>query len=348
MPGFASIIDQERPIRILTALLSHGTLPHALLFTGIPGVGKQATALALAMACNCMEKKSGEKPEVKSSRRQVADRSSNLISSVEPCGSCRSCRKIQAGNHPDIIQIKPVGKLINIAQVRDLCSTLAMKPYEASTRIAILHDAQSMNPSAGNALLKILEEPPEQTVLVLLATQTQDLLPTIVSRCQQIRFNPISRAYLEKLLIEEHGLETGNARAIATMAGGSLTRAVAMFAENWVDRRNWILGELKELSSRPGGHILALAEKISSEKGKIPETLEIIKSWLRDLVMAKTYPDKILNQDILQDIQLASHNMETNSLLSKIELVQSTQNSIPTNPNIRLLLEVMLMRLAKP
>lgn len=319
-----------------------------MLFTGIPGVGKQATALALAMACNCMEKKSGEKPELKKNRQHAGDRSSNLNSSIEPCGSCRSCRKIQAGNHPDIIQIKPAGPLINIAQVRDLCSTLALKPYEAGTRIAILHDAQSMNPSAGNALLKILEEPPERTVLVLIATQTQDLLPTIVSRCQQIRFNPISRAYLEKLLIEEHGLETKDARAMATMAGGSLTRAMAMLAENWVFRRNWILEELKELSSRPSGHILALAERISAEKGKIPETLEIIKSWLRDLVMAKTYPDKILNQDIRQDIQLASQDVETHSLLSKIELVQSTQNSLQANPNIRLLLEVMLMKLASP
>jgi DNA polymerase-3 subunit delta' len=319
-----------------------------MLFTGIPGVGKQATALALAMACNCMEKKSGEKPESRKNRRHAGDRSSNRNSSVEPCGTCRSCRKIQAGNHPDIIQIKPVGPSINIAQVRDLRGTLAMKPYEASMRVAILHDAQSMNPSAGNALLKILEEPPERTVLVLIATQTQDLLPTIVSRCQQIRFNPISRAYLEKLLIEEHGLETMVARAMATMAGGSLGRAVAMYAENWVVRRNWILGELNELSCRPSGHILALAERISAEKGKIPDTLEIIKSWLRDLVMAKTYPDKILNQDIRQDIQLASHDMETNSLLSKIELVQSTQNSIQANPNIRLSLEVMLMKLAKP
>ncbi len=319
-----------------------------MLFTGIPGVGKKATALALAMACNCMEKKSGETPESRKNRRQAGDRSGNRNSSVEPCGTCRSCRKIQAGNHPDIIQIKPVGPLINIAQVRDLRGTLAMKPYEASMRIAILHDAQSMNPSAGNALLKILEEPPERTVLVLIATQTQDLLPTIVSRCQQIRFNPIARAYLEKLLIEEHGIETGVARAMATMAGGSLTRAVAMFAENWVVRRNWILGELKELSSRPSGHILALAERISAEKGKIPEILEIIKSWLRDLVMAKTYPDKILNQDIRQDIQLASQGIETNSLLSKIELVQTTQNNLQANLNVRLLLEVMLMKLAKP
>lgn len=319
-----------------------------MLFTGIAGVGRQATALALAMACNCMEKKSGETPELQKNRQHTGDRPSNLISSVEPCGSCRSCRKIQAGNHPDIIQIKPVGPLINIAQVRDLCSMLAMKPYEASTRIAILHDAQSMNPSAGNALLKILEEPPERTVLVLIATQTQDLLSTIVSRCQQIRFNPISRAYLEKLLIDEHGLETTDARAMASMAGGSLTRAMAMLAEKWVFRRNWILGELNELSARPSSHILAFAERISAEKGKIPEILEIIKSWLRDLMMAKIYPDKILNQDFRQDIQPASEDMETGSLLSKIELVQSTQNSIKANPNIRLLLEVMLMKLAQP
>ena len=319
-----------------------------MLFTGIPGVGKKAAALALAMACNCMEKKSGEKPEIKESREAAGDRSGHLISSVEPCGSCRSCRKIQAGNHPDIIRIKPVGPLINIAQVRDLCSTLALKPYEASTRIVILHDAQKMNAYAGNALLKILEEPPEQTVLVLIATHTQDLLPTIVSRCQQIRFNPISRAYLEKLLIENHGLETGDARAMATMAGGSLTRATTMFAENWVLRRNWILEELKELSSRPSGHILALAERISAEKGKIPEILDIIKSWLRDLVMAKAYPAKILNQDIRQDIQRASQDLETDSLLSKIELVQATQNSLQANPNIRLSLEVMLTKLARP
>ena len=135
---------------------------------------------------------------------------------------------------------------------------------------------------------------------------------------------------------------------MATMAGGSLTRAMAMLAENWVFRRNWILEELKELSSRPSGHILAIAERISAEKGKIPEILEIIKSWLRDLVMAKTYPDKILNQDIRQDIQLASQDVETQSLLSKIELVQSTQNSLQANPNTRLLLEVMLMKLASP
>jgi DNA polymerase-3 subunit delta' len=152
---------------------------------------------------------------------------------------------------------------------------------------------------------------------------------------------------LERLLVDEHGIEADDARAIATMAGGSLSRAISMYGENWVVRRNWILEEMTGLSSRPIGHIIALAERLSAEKGKVPEILEIIKSWLRDLVMAKYYPDKILNQDIHNAIISASQDTNTKSLLSKIDLVQSTQNSIRANSNIRLLLEVMLMKLAR-
>jgi DNA polymerase-3 subunit delta' len=347
VPGFDAIIDQERPVRILTALLSHGTLPHALLFTGIEGVGKQVAAIALAMVCNCMQSHSGGTSNLLKLKQNLVDHSNDPNFSVGPCGSCKSCSKIKAGNHPDIIPIKPDGPIIKIAQVRALCNTLAMKPYEAKSRVVIIHDAQTMNPAAGNALLKILEEPPDRTILILIATQAQDLLPTIVSRCQQIRFNPISRKTLEVLLVEEHGLHPDDARAIAAMANGSFSRATAMYRTNWISRRNWIMAELKVLSSRPISHILAFAEQLSKEKETLPETLEVMKSWLRDLVMAKYNPAKILNQDIDADIQLASQDMNVTSLLSKIDLVQTTQNSIQANTNVRLLLEVMLMKLAR-
>ena len=299
------------------------------------------------MACNCTQLEAGQGSGTNDFRQQADTPPDSPNPVAGPCGSCKSCKKIQAGNHPDIIQIKPGGQIISIAQVRDLCSTIAMKPYEAKTRIAILHDAQCLNPAAGNALLKILEEPPERTVLVLIANQTQDLLPTIVSRCQQLRFNPISREYLEKLLIDEHGLEADEAHAIATMAGGSLSRAITMHGENWMIRRNWVLEEMQELSSRSIGHLMALAERFSAEKEKIPELLEIIKAWLRDLVMAQFYPDKILNQELRQAIQKTSQDTKIDSLLSKIDLVQSTQNRLQANPNVRLLMEVMLMELAR-
>ena len=107
------------------------------------------------------------------------------------------------------------------------------------------------------------------------------------------------------------------------------------------------MGEMQMLSSRPIGHLMALAERFSAEKDKIPELLEIIKCWLRDLVMAHFYPDKILNQDLRRAIQKTSQDTKIDSLLSKIDLVQSAQNRIQANPNMRLLMEVMLMELAK-
>lgn len=348
MSGFESIIDQERPIRILTALLRHGALPHALLFTGIQGVGKKAAAIELARACNCLERNSGGNPKLKKSRETSDIQQIDPNLSIGPCGNCKSCRKIKLGNHPDIIQVKPKGPIIKIAQVRALCDTLAMKPYEAHMRVVIIYDAQTMNPAAGNALLKILEEPPHRTILILIAAQTQDLLPTIVSRCQQIRFNPISKKTLELLLVEEHGIDPEDARSIATMADGSLSRATDMYKANWLARRNWILQEINKLPSQSAGYILALAERLAKDKDTVIESLEIMKSWLRDLVIATYAPGKILNQDIADEIQATAKNMNLTSLLSKIDLIQNIQNRIQANTNIRLSLEVMLMKMAAP
>jgi DNA polymerase-3 subunit delta' len=235
VPGFESIIEQDLPVRLLNTFLQNGTIPHALLFTGIEGVGKESTALAFAMACNCAgEDSKPTRPE-----------------SDIPCGNCKSCRKIEAGNHPDIIRVKPSGPFIKINQVRSLCQTLAMKPYEARRRVVIITEAQAMNPAAGNALLKMLEEPPLRTILILVATHTSDLLPTIVSRCQQIRFKPISNQHLESVLVERHGLDPGDAIIITTMAGGSLSRALHMHRTHWVNRRNWLIKEMDALT-RPG------------------------------------------------------------------------------------------------
>ena len=166
MPGFESITDQTRPARILAAFLKKGTIPHALLFTGIEGVGKQTAARMFAMACNCLEDGRGQ-PQVNSGKKGLPD--NYKIS--EPCGLCRSCRKILSNSHPDVIQIKPSGYNIRISQIRDLCGILSLKPYEAKVRVVIISAAQTMNMAAGNALLKILEEPPDRTILILTATE---------------------------------------------------------------------------------------------------------------------------------------------------------------------------------
>jgi DNA polymerase-3 subunit delta' len=348
--GFKSILGQEQPIRRLTTLLQNGTLPHALLFNGIEGVGKRTTAMALAMACNCGAMDS----EHFSERMKIRSKnniSSDQITTLSPCGRCNSCRKIKSGNHPDIIVIHPSGPFIRIGQIRKLCSTLAMKPYEARFRVVIISDAQTMNPSAGNALLKMLEEPPDRTILILTVLQTSDLLPTIVSRCQHIRFYPVSRKNIESLLIQRHCANADEAKILAILANGSVSKAVSMVNSrnrvNWISRRIWLINEVESLPSRSMGSRMAFAEKLSKHKHILSESLEMIKFWFRDLVVCKYHPEKIINRDLTDRIQRASKNMRVASLISKIGDVESAQKNIQANTNLRLTLEVLIMRLAK-
>ena len=347
MPGFESIIDQDRPIRILTTFLQKGTVPHALLFTGIEGVGKQNTAVAFAMACNCTGDNFETKSELRDSRVAGGHSTTNRPRRVNPCCNCKSCRKIESENHPDIIRVKPSGVFIKIDQIRTLCRTLAMKPYEAGMRVVIISDAQAMNPAAGNALLKVLEEPPPGTILILVANHTSDLLATIVSRCRHIRFNPISRTKMESILVSRHGFDPENAMIIAAMAGGSFPRALHMHRTNWINRRNWLISELDSLSSVSISRLLAFSEQLAKNKDALPDALEVMKSWLRDLVIGKLYPEKIIHQDLTENVNRASQKMSTTSLLSKFETIQSTQIAIQAGTNLRLAMETMVLKLSR-
>jgi DNA polymerase-3 subunit delta' len=344
--GFESIIDQNRPLRILTAFLQKGTIPHALLFTGIEGVGKEHAAVALAMACNCTQNREGfdtervdiHTPDLPNSQRTFT---------TQPCGSCKSCCKIKSGHHPDIIRLKPSGPFIKIDQIRTLCRTLAMKPYEADMRVAIISDAQAMNPAAANALLKVLEEPPVKTILVLIAAHTSDLLPTIVSRCQHIRFNPISKINLESVLVKEHGIDAGDAIVIAAMAAGSLSSALQMYQTNWIQRRYWLINELNSVSAGSLNRLLAFGDHLAKNKDDLPQSLEVLKFWLRDLVIAKLHPEKIADHDLASKLQQTSQKMSLTSLFAKFETIQCAQNSIRTGTNLRLAMESMVLKLSQ-
>ena len=348
MPGFESLINQERPIRILNTLLRNRTLPHAFLFTGTEGVGKQAVAVALAMACNCQDENAGRKAEDRSAHDPAGPAVKSDLSALGSCGVCRSCRKIESGNHADIIRIKPSGSFIKIAQIRELVHTLGMRPYEAKTRVVIIAAAQTLNAAASNALLKILEEPPSRTILVLIATHKSALLPTIVSRCQCIAFNPISQKNMAMLLREKHELSPQAAAILAAMANGSYSRAETMVRSNWLKRRKWLIDEINSLSMKNVGSLLALAETLSAEREALSDTLEVIKVWFRDLIIGRYDTGKIINQDVADKIGAASENASLSSLLSKVAAVQQTQNRITANTNLRLSMENLLIQLANP
>jgi len=346
VPGFESIVDQEKPVRLLSSILQKGNIPHALLFTGIEGVGKRETANLFAMACNCH---AITFPEIPHSDTETDHKHGS--SSSWPCGVCKSCRKIISGNHPDVISIQPDKTRIKIGQIRDLFHTLALKPYEAKYRVVIITDAHALNPEAGNALLKVLEEPPDRTILVLTALHLHDLLPTIASRCQHIRFNPISHAVLTDFLVRQKGISSGEADLLATLAKGSLSRTRALVASGWIQQRAWILGMLGKKD--PTGQTtlesvttrLAFSEKLIQNKDGIAETLDILKIWFRDLMIYPLSPDRVINKDLSHILKQHSQETEMDDLLSAYDAIQSAQEKINGNANPRLTLDVMMMKL---
>ena len=350
IPDLESILDQKQPIRLLTTLLRNDTIPHALLFIGSEGVGKKTTAIAFAMACNCMAHEDRQFTESKKTQA-TADHTPVEHITATSCGCCKSCRKIQSGNHPDIILVKPSGNIIKISQIRDLCHILAMKPFEAKLRVVIISAAQAMNPSASNALLKVLEEPPDRTILILTTMQTYDLFPTIVSRCQLFRFSPISRETLETLLLEKQGANPEDAKIIAAIANGSLSKALnminPMIRVNWINRRIWLINEVESLPSKPVGSLLAFAADLAKRKELLGDSLEMLKSWFRDLVICKYYPEKIINKDLIDRMKPTSRKMTVTSLLEKIDYIRLAQKDIQNNSNLRLTLEVLILRLAR-
>jgi len=266
---------------------------------------------------------------------------------IGPCGECRSCRKIESGNHPDVIHIRPSGSLIRIAQIRELCHTLTMRPYEARVRVVVISDAQTMNPEAGNALLKMLEEPPGQTVLLLTTDQASNLLPTIVSRCQQIRFKPISRQRLEEMVVEATGIDPAEARIIATMANGSFTDAVEMSRTAWLSKRNWLIREMESLDAQPVDRLLTFAERLAGDKEMLVNVLGVMMSWLRDLAISTRRPENMINADLVDRIQNSVRTFTTDAVMDKITAIQRAQKDIAANANIRLAVETLILRLSR-
>ena len=335
LPELESIIDQKGAVANLTAIIQRETVPHAILFTGIEGVGKKTAAITFIMACNC-------------TRRRISCNSLEADGDKRtgPCGECRSCRKILTGNHPDLIFINPSGAVIKISQIRELVAKLALKPYDDGYRAVIISDAEAMKKEAGNALLKILEEPPDRTVIILTARQTSDLLPTIVSRCRHIRFNPVSNEHIRSFLITAHGVDEDRAGILASLAEGSLKRAAEMNEGSWLQLRNGLIHELERIEKWNVTTCLRFAEILAGKKEYIQYVLSIIKTWFRDLVVYKYVPGKVMNKDLMDAVKRASGKMEVNTLMLNIKAAERVREAIDKNANLRLALENFAMEVA--
>lgn len=316
---FAEVIGQDRAVSILKRSIAVDRVSHAYLFSGIEGCGKKKTALAFIQAVFCGKE--------------------------EACGVCSSCRKIASGQHPDLHILEPDGTFIKIDQVRELQKELAYRPFEAPKKACIIDGAEKLNQSSGNALLKTLEEPPGNALMILLTPARSAVLQTILSRCQTIEFQPLSAETIEAWLIRDQ-FEPEAARVAATLSGGSLRRGIEIAADGVLEGRVAFLERVLALRLTDAAGIFTAAEELAADKEGLPGLLELLLSFLRDVLIYRSTPEAIANADLEELVAREAERSSEERTIELIEQLVAMRRMFLRNVNARLALEVFFMRLA--
>ncbi len=317
------IIGHEWAVALLERSVALDQLSHAYLFLGPPRVGKTTLAIALAMAANCE-------------------------ASHRPCRECRTCRLIAAGRHPDVRLIEGGEvRAIHIAQVREVQHELGLSPVEARRRVVIFTDFQGATPEAANCLLKTLEEPPGQAVLILTASQQGRLLPTIVSRCQRLALRPPSSSTIEQGLVAHYSTDPDLARRLARLAAGRVGWAVqAARDEALLQRREEQLHRLEQVLNANRLGRLRWARDLSEEEEELPALLDTWLAWWRDLLLARVgCSDLIDNVDRRGTLEAEAARRSLPKLVSALRALSATRRRLESNANPRLALEVLFLSL---
>ncbi len=323
---FTKLSGQGKAKRMLKRSLTADRIPHSYIFKGPEGVGRKLFGRGFAAAINCRNPQG-----------------------IAACGACSSCIKFHSGNHPDFLVITPDGGGIRISQVRKLSRDLTYPPYESAMRVVILEDVHTMRQEAANSLLKTLEEPPENNLLILTAESSQEILATLTSRCQVVPFSRLDDDDTAKIL-ENHGVEPGNAHLLAHLSGGSPGRALSLKDTEIVDLWKDIVAVLSVQPIDPGSDlsvVLQLAEKMAGLKDDLDHLLGLLKVWLRDLLVVHHAPS-LPGETTLQLLKVASPDLKSWSseqLFAKVQAIDSAERALARNCNRLLVCEVLLFKL---
>ena len=329
-----NLIGHEWAVDMLKKHVVNGTTRHAYLFSGPPGLGRRTLALRFAQALNCP-------------------------SPIEPgvaCGQCRDCRQIEAMQHADLHVVQAVddqgkpriGGVLKVDQIRDVRRLLTYKPYQSKYRVALFLRFHEANDSAANALLKTLEEAPSYAVLILTADNPEQLLPTIVSRCEVLRLRPLKIQEVQQAL-EERGFEANQSKWIAHISGGRFGYARSLIgSEALLVEREERLNDLQSLMSASRVEKFAYADKLSKDKESMRQALLIWLSYWRDVMLRTAQAGTpLVNVDRNLEIEDVASRMDLSSARLVVRGLENTLEKMDGNVNPRLLAEVLFLDLPR-
>jgi DNA polymerase-3 subunit delta' len=320
---FSHLIGQTKALSLLRRALAGNRLAHGYLFTGPEGVGKTTAARAVAAKLLCQQQ--GDGP---------------------PCGSCPGCRKVAAGGHPDLLQLKPDGAAIKISQIRELKKALSFPPFERGMRVAIIEEAQTLGREAANSLLKLLEEPPPDNLLLLVASDAEPLLDTIVSRCQVIPFAALSEAQALQVIRRTHPqLTSDEAQLMAKLTGGCPGRTAALWSSDVLSLHQECLRILLAAGTKSEAEAVEQALHLAGRMADIKEELHLCLDLL-SLFFKEVMTDMLCGRAAEGELaQTAAARWSVQRLSAMIEAAAAARSDLARNCSRALVCEVLLLEL---
>lgn len=277
-----NIIGQEKAVEMLFGIIKRQKIATSYLFCGEPGIGKKTTAINFAKALNCLK-------AVTSNELKDKNKDSSLVTQIDACDGCDSCIKIEAGTHPDFLLILPEERQIRIEEIRMIDDALSFKPFEGRKKIVVVDNADTMNISAANAFLKTLEEPPENSIIILISSKPDRLPDTIRSRCSRINFALLSSESCRHVL---EGKISGKSLELVTRL--SMGRPGLALSSDLMEEKVWFLNLFKGMLN---------AEKDSwMSREDMERWFELVLTLLRDMAVLKITGEasKLINIDLYE------------------------------------------------
>ena len=317
---------QRLPVQTLERSLTEGRIHHAYLFTGPARLGKTTLAVQFAQALNC-------------------------DAAEPPCGVCSSCTRIADGHHADV-RLVSLGKdagSIGIDAVREIISSAHLRPYEGRTRVFIITEADMLTRDAANALLKVLEEPPDDVVLILVGISMDNLLPTVRSRCQTLAFRPLPLGEVARILQDEHGVSTEQADVLARLSRGCVGWAIAAAGDDTLyasvhQRIEQIVDAMEGGLEERFAYANELTRRIDRDRGIGREELLLWLRWLRDIMLVQQgRANGVTNVSWREKLERQAAALTPADVVRWAHSTTRTIEALERNANVRLALDVFLL-----
>lgn len=352
MEGFQNIIGHEKIKEHFEKAIETGKISHAYILAGEAGMGKKALANGFVLSLFCEGDGSGEHDGGNGKTGSDKDGSgkggNGRRSANRPCMQCHACKQVLSGNHPDVVYVtheKPAS--IGVDDVRkQINDTISIRPYSSEYKVYVIDEAEKMTVQAQNALLKTIEEPPAYAIILMLTTNPYVFLPTILSRCVQLKLKPLPDYVVKQYLTEHCDITQSQAELYTAFARGNLGKAMKLAgSEEFKLVYEEVLQLLRHIKDMDISELLEEIKKLKEADFDLYDCLDFMQVWYRDALMFKVTKDAnlLIFKDEYSAMNELSQKIGYDGFENILDAIDKARVRLDANVNMELAMELLLL-----